>query len=231
MKRSTILIVVAAFAAISLLRLPAPAENPPATTQATHPARFEKEIEAFEAADRKSPPPSGAVLFVGDSAIRMWKTLADDFPDTKVINRGFGGSVMSESVYYAHRIVIPYHPRLIIIKAGGNDLTMGKSPEQILEDFKAFVTKVRAALPDTRIAWLSTSPNPARWSQKDRRLKTNALLKAYIDGEKNLDFILVWNEFLDADGKPREDLFIKDRLHNNAAGYKILADAVRPHLQ
>ncbi|HWE03969.1 MAG TPA: GDSL-type esterase/lipase family protein [Tepidisphaeraceae bacterium] len=227
-----------AFAIMTLLRCEprtgdATAEAKPAAERspATRSAPFEKEIEAFEAADKKSAPPQGAVLFVGDSAIRMWKTAAQDFPDQTVINRGFGGSQLSDSVHFADRIVIPYKPRLIVLKAGGNDLTAGKTPERILGDFQAFVEKVRAALPDVRIVYLGSSPNPARWSQAEKRKKANGLIKAYVESGKNLDFVEVWNEFLGPDGKPREDIFLKDRLHNNADGYKILADAVRPHLK
>ena len=204
-----------------------PASAPPIKPS----SNYETEIAAFEAADKKSPPPQGAILFIGDSAIRMWKTLAEDFPDQKVINRGFGGSQMIDSVYYGDRIAIPYKPRLIIVKAGGNDLTAGKSPEQILADFQAFVEKVRDKLPDVRIAYQGVNPNPARWAQKEKREKTNALIKAYVASGKNLDFIDMWDVFLGPDGKPREELFIKDRLHNNAEGYKIMADAVRPHLK
>jgi lysophospholipase L1-like esterase len=193
--------------------------------------RFEKEIAAFEAADKKSPPPEGGVLFVGDSGIRMWKSVAQDFPDEKVINRGFGGSTMADAVYFADRIVIPYKPRMIVIREGGNDLTAGKTPEQVLSDFQSFVEKVRAKLPDVRIAVMSLNPNPARWSQAPKRLKANALLKEYVASGKNLDFILVWDPFLDAQGKPRTDIFLKDGMHNNAAGYKIMADLVRPHLK
>ena len=51
-------------------------------------ARWEKDIAAYEAADKKSPPPTGAILFAGASGIRMWKTLPQDFPDHTIINRG-----------------------------------------------------------------------------------------------------------------------------------------------
>ena len=85
---------------------------------------------------------------------------AQDYPDYKVINRGFGGSQIADSVYYADRIIIPYKPRLIVLQAGTNDINAGKSPEQVLADFKAFVEKVRAKLPDTRIAFLSINPAP-----------------------------------------------------------------------
>jgi lysophospholipase L1-like esterase len=203
--------------------VPQPAKSPS--------ARFEKEIQAYEAADKKHPPSEGAVLFTGASGIRMWQSLAKDFPDQKVINRGFGGSEMADSVYFADRIVIPYKPRLIVIQAGGNDINGGKSPEQVLADFKEFVEKVHAKLPDTRIAYLGMNPSPARWKQRDKQQKGNELVKEYVASGKNLDFIEFWDVLLGPDGNPREDLFIKDRLHNNAAGYKIRADVVRPHLK
>ena len=194
-------------------------------------AKFEKEIAAFEAADKAAPPTQGGVIFVGDSGIRMWKSLAEDFPEHKPLNRGFGGSHMVDATYFADRIVIPYHPRLIVLREGGNDLTSGTTPEQLLADFKAFVAKVRAALPETRIALISLNPNPARWNQAAKRKQANALLKDYIQSETNLDFIEIWDQLLGPDGQPREELFIKDRMHNNSAGYKIYAEAVRGHLK
>ena len=106
-------------------------------------ARWERTIRAFEAADRQSPPRSGAVLFVGSSSIRLWKTLPQDLPQYRVINRGFGGSQIADCTYFADRIVIPYKPSAIILHAGSNDLVAGKSPERVCADFKAFVQKVR----------------------------------------------------------------------------------------
>ena len=192
---------------------------------------FEKEIEAYETADKASPPPKAAVLFIGDSGIKKWTTLAEDFPDQTVINRGFGGSQMSDAVFYADRIVIPYKPRLVVLREGGNDLTAGKTVEEVIADLKAFVVKVHAVLPDTRIAVFSLNPNPARWNQAEKRKAANVILKAYIKSQKGLDFIEVWDQFLGPDGKPREDLFQKDRLHNNGEGNKLYAEAVRPYLK
>ena len=113
----------------------------------TNSAPFEAEIKAFEAGDKTNPPPKEAILFIGSSSIRLWKTMAQDFPRHKVINRGFGGSQIIDSVNYAERIVIPYHPKQIVLYAGGNDINAGKSPEQVFGDFKSFVQKVQAAVP------------------------------------------------------------------------------------
>src|SRR5262245_5535919 len=82
------------------------------------PDRFEKDIVAFEMADRKSPPPKGAILFVGDSQFTRWKSIQEDLKGYTVINRGFGGSKMSDLLHYTDRIVIPYRPRLIVVNEG-----------------------------------------------------------------------------------------------------------------
>jgi lysophospholipase L1-like esterase len=210
-----------------------PREGPPSAKapETSSSEKWEKDIRAFEAADKESPPPAAAVLFIGSSSTRRWKTLARDFPDCEVINRGFGGSEIADCVYYADRIVAPYKPRLIVLQAGGNDINAGKTPEQVRADFKAFVEKVRAKLPDARIAFLSIHPAPSRWAQAEKQKEANRLIKETVASGKNLDYIDLWEQFLGTDGKPREDLFVEDRLHNNAEGYKIRADVVRPHLK
>ena len=111
-----------------------------------HPsARWESTIRKFEAADDKQMPPKQAILFVGSSSIRLWD-LKESFPDEKTINRGFGGSEVADSLYFADRIVTKYEPRQIIMYAGDNDIGKGKSPETVAKDFRQFVKKVRQQL-------------------------------------------------------------------------------------
>ena len=75
----------------------------------------------FEAADKQTPPPKDAVLFVGSSSIRLWD-LKKSFPDLVAINRGFGGSQMSDAARHARRLINVYKPRLIVLYEGDNDL-------------------------------------------------------------------------------------------------------------
>src|SRR5882762_2255584 len=123
--------------------------------------KWEPEIQQFEKSDKKNPPPKGAVLFVGSSSIRMWKSLAQDFPGIEVINRGFGGSEIADSTFYVDRIVIPYRPKIVILYAGDNDLANVKTPQQVFGDYKAFVSRVQRKLPATKIAFISIKPSPA----------------------------------------------------------------------
>ena len=193
--------------------------------------RWEGEIKAFEARDKSHPPPEGAVLFVGASGVKLWKTLEQDFPEHTVINRGFGGSQVADAVHYADRIVTPYKPKLIVFLSGGNDLAAGKSPETVCEDFKAFVSKVRAKLPGVRIVYMPIGPSIARWALTDRERKLKDLVKAYVGRAENMDFADSYDLFLGQDGTPRPEFYVADKLHNSAEGYKIRAAALGPYLE
>jgi hypothetical protein len=124
--------------------------------------KFEKDIRAFEAADQTNRPPTGCMLAIGSSSIRTWKNIDESFPGTCVINRGFGGSHMSDAAMYVERIVVPYHPSLILVYAGDNDIKDGKTPERVLADFQLFVEKVHSALPHVPIGFISIKPSPSR---------------------------------------------------------------------
>jgi lysophospholipase L1-like esterase len=188
---------------------------------------FEKEIVAFEAADKTNPPPAGAILLVGDSMFTRWKTVHEDLPEYRIVNRGFGGSGMTDLLFYTDRIVLPYKPRLIVVNEGGNDIHAGRTPEQLLGDITNFVARVRTALPDTPIVFDGLAPSPARWSEADTRRGFNRTLKDYIAKGKNLVYLDLFDAYLGADGKPDEKLFVEDKLHNSAAGYIVRARLMR----
>jgi lysophospholipase L1-like esterase len=193
-------------------------------------AKWEKEIAAFEQRDRETPPPKHGIVFIGSSSIRKWTTLAEDFPHHHVLNRGFGGSEMKDSAHFADRIVLPYEPRMIVVYAGGNDLNAHKTPEQVLEAFKAFVAKVRAKLPETPIAYISIAGNPKRWAQVEDVKRANALIEAFTKEQPGLKFIDVFHPMLGADGLPRPEIFSSDLLHMNPEGYKLWTEIVGRYL-
>jgi lysophospholipase L1-like esterase len=192
---------------------------------------FDAEIARFEASDRTNPPLKRGVLFIGSSSIRMWTSLAAEFPQHPVLNRGFGGSQISDSIHFAPRIVFPYEPSVIVMYAGGNDINAGKSPETIAADFRKFVETVRAKLPETRIAYISIAGNPARWKQVERVREANRLIREFTSHGKGLSFIDVFPHMLGDDGLPKPDIFLPDRLHMNAKGYAIWKQVVGEHLR
>ncbi len=192
---------------------------------------FEKEILAFEAADKTSPPPKNGVLFIGSSSIRLWKTLRQDLPDHPVFNRGFGGSQIADSIHFAGRIVFPYEPRAIVCYAGGNDINSGKSAERVFADWQTFVQQVHAKLPTTKIAYISIAPNPARWKQIERIRAANALIENHARTDARLSFIDVHPAMMGTDGLPKPDIFVADKLHMNTNGYALWKGVVGAHLK
>lgn len=193
-------------------------------------AMFERMIAGFEAEDKANPPPTGAIVLAGDSQLYRWKTLKEDLPDFTIINRGADGFTFPEVLQFMDRTVIPYKPRLIVLHIGGNDVNARRTPEQILGDFKTFVARVHEKLPGTPIAFTSITPSPGRWNQAEVRKQANTLVKDYIATQKDLHFINIWDAFLTADGQPREELWLADRIHPNHEGYKVRVNAMRPFL-
>jgi hypothetical protein len=190
--------------------------------------QWEKDITAFEQSDITNPPPKNAVVFIGSSTIARWKTLTQDFPGQPVFNRGFGGSEIVDSTHFAPRVIFPYSPRMIVFRAGGNDLWAGKSPEQVFADFQEFVAVVHAKLPEAEIVFISWNPTPSRWKQHEQEKELNRLVKNFAGQTAHLKYIETYDLPLGPDGRPRPELFGADQLHFNAAGYKLLADRVRP---
>ncbi|MFN2515166.1 MAG: SGNH/GDSL hydrolase family protein [Pyrinomonadaceae bacterium] len=193
--------------------------------------QLEPAIKTFEEADKTKPPAKGAVLFIGSSSIRLWKGLREDFPRARVINRGFGGSHIEDSVDFADRIVFRYRPRLIVLYAGDNDIESGKSPAVVFADFKKFVAVVHQKLPRTRIAFISIKPSPARWHLAEKVKEANRLIKDFTETQRRLDYIDVFRPMLGKDGKPRAELFVQDRLHMNEAGYILWRSIVAPYIK
>jgi len=137
---------------------------------------------------------------------------------------------MSDLLYFGDRLVLPYRPRLIVLHVGANDVHNGTPPARVLADFQAFVARVRAALPRVPIVFSSLTPGPGRWSEAGVRRETNRLIEAYVATQPGLRFIDLWDAMLTPGGKPREDLWVEDRVHPNHAGYLLRVQLMRPLL-
>jgi lysophospholipase L1-like esterase len=206
------------------------AATPPSAAPVTSPPGA-ADMARFAAADAHDPPPAHPIVFTGSSSVRMWTTLAEDFPRRPVLNRGFGGSQLRDATWYADEVAIHYRPRQVVLYAGDNDIDAGRPPQQVLADFRAFVARIRRDLPDVPIAWLAIKPSLARIDQLPAQREANALVKAEAARMRNVDFIDVATPMLDAEGKPRAELFLADGLHMNRKGYALWHGIVAPFLR
>ncbi len=184
------------------------------------PQYWQKDIASFLKMDEAAFPQANAVLFMGSSSIRMWD-LKKYFTDLPVINRGFGGSCLSESTYYAGQIAAPYNPRLIVLYSGENDIADTKTPEEVRADFETFMAAISEKLPGVPVIYISLKPSLARWALWPEMRAANRLLKASCGRRTNCRFVDVAKAMLGEDGKPRNELFQKDGLHMTDQGYRL----------
>jgi len=194
------------------------------------PRRFENEIFLFEKEDARNFPPKGATLFVGSSSIRLWRTLDEDIPGITYINRGFGGSLTDEVLYYFDRIVAPYHPKNIVYFTGTNDLASGRTPEETVANVEEFIVRSNALFPDVNIFILSNTIAVSRKHLHERYHQANSLLQQMLKKYENAVYVDVTTPGLTADGRPRPEIYTADSLHLNRVGYEMWGDILRPQL-
>lgn len=193
------------------------------------PARFAAEIQAFQTWDTKNAVPVDAVLFVGSSTIRLWNT-ADRFPGLPIVNRGFGGSHISDVNHFIDAVATKYAADVVVFYAGDNDINDGKTPERVLADYQAFVTRVHAAKASTRIIFLGIKPSLARWKLWPVMQRANEMVRAFSATRPNLLFLDCSPEMLGPNGQPRPSLFVDDGLHMTAEGYTLWTRLLQPVL-
>jgi len=198
------------------------------------PEYWADDVAAFEIADRDRPPPERPVVFVGSSSISLWRTLQADMAPLPVLNRGFGGAQLSQVVHYVDQTVIRYRPRAVVLYAGDNDLDArlhtGKTPADVANEFKSFVAQVEAALPDTRIYYVSMKPSRERWADWPQEESGNTLIAAICASDRRLAYLDIATPMLAAGAPPPDDLFTSDGMHASAKGYALWTHVIKPRL-
>ena len=195
------------------------------------PSRLASAIAEFQAADAANPPPMGAIVCTGSSSMRMWHPrIKDDLPGLTLLPRGFGGSHYTDLIHYLEALVFKYQPRALLLYEGDNDASYGKTPERIFQDFKFLADQCREQLPDLRLYIIGAKPSIARWAIADQMRRNNAMIQDYCRANPGSTYIDVWPLLLDANGQPRPELFMGDKLHLNSAGYDRWTAAIAPVL-
>ena len=92
------------------------------------------------------------------------------------------------------------------------------------------MAKIHAALPDTKIAYITIKPSIARWHLIDQIRQANRLIQDFTAFDERLSTIDVYTPMLGPGGRPWPDIFVEDDLHLNRKGYDIWTRAIREHL-
>jgi lysophospholipase L1-like esterase len=201
------------------------------SAQAQDPLRLRDEVDALVSSDAWINN-HDVVLFTGSSSIRMWTDLKATYPNRNVLNRGFGGSEMSDLVYYFDVLIKPYRSKQIFIYEGDNDLQSGKSSAQILVSADSLLRLIRKNVDgNVQVFFMTPKPSPSRWHLKEKYIKYNEELRRWVSRQKHVTCVDVWNPLLDDRGVVRKDIFLEDGLHLNRKGYVLWAKAIGKYIR
>jgi|GEM_PF-783169 len=172
----------------------------------------------------------GAIVFVGDSLTGGWKNLAKDFPKFKVANRGVGGDVSRGALFRFSEDVLALHPKAIVIEIGNNDLTASGAPADMLANLAAMVALAEKERPGLPIVLCSIPPsaNPKAPVKAADRQAMNDGIRQLASAQPNRHFCDLYPAVVDADGGPKPEYFVEDKLHLSDAGHTKWASLLMP---
>ncbi|GAA5090298.1 SGNH/GDSL hydrolase family protein [Chryseobacterium ginsengisoli] len=194
---------------------------------------FWQDIQNFKKLDQENAPPKDAILLVGSSSFTKWTDVANYFPEKTIINRGFGGSRLTDLNYYANDLLNPYQPKQIIIYCGENDFADNAQlkAEVVVDRFKTFYKKIRAKFPKIEVDYISIKYSPSREKLWPQMKEANKQIAAFMKKEKKSEFIDITKVMQDSNGNVRKDLFVEDMLHMTPEGYQLWTSVMNPYMK
>ena len=192
--------------------------------------KYNVEFAKFALEDKAGIDSSNLVLFIGSSTFTKWTDMQSYFPLSNVLNRGFGGSRLTEAIYFADKLIYKYKPAQIVLYEGDNDLSGGIKVETLLADLKVFIRLTEIKLPKTPVVLLSVKYSPSRNSIREQIKEYNAKMKEFAQTKPNLKFVDIASLVLNENGTYRKELFTSDSLHVNQDCYKLFAKKIEPFL-
>lgn len=194
--------------------------------------RWEREVQELEALDKRETYPDDAVLFIGSSSIRLWKTIEEDMQPYAAIRRGYGGAKFTDLAVFAERLIKPHNFKALVVFVA-NDITGGvnDTPMDDLDQLVRHVIEVgKSHQSNAPIFLIEVTPTPSRFAAWTKIRKLNHQLRELALTEPNVYFIATAEYVMDADKQPQASLFVEDRLHLNRDGYQLWTRLIKQQL-
>ena len=193
--------------------------------------QWEEKIQELRDKNSKEGIQQGCVLFIGSSTFTRWGDTQKYFPNSVVVNRAFGGSMMCDQIYFFDEVVKPFNPRQVVIYEGDNDLNETETtPEQFMEDVICMSRLIHYHYPECRILLVSIKPCPARVNSFEKYKKANRLMEEYAALYDYMDYVSVWEKFVDENDCPIMEYFKEDHIHITPEAYLLFKEVMEDKL-
>lgn len=175
-------------------------------------------------------PAPGGIVFVGSSIFHRWTRLSSQMAPLPITNIAFDGSVTADMLRMVDSRVIPLRPKVIAYYCGSNDVSLGEPAAAIVGRIVRFIERVSAALPETRVVFVSINRAPSKEDRWDVVDDVNRQMTMYAVSHPRVEYVDVNPVLFDANGKPRFDLYMGDELHLQPPAYEGFAKILKPVL-
>lgn len=195
--------------------------------------RWDTTIQQLETLDREETHPDSSILFIGSSSIRRWTTIAEDVAPYHPIRRGYGGSRFTDVAVFAERLVRPHRYQAMVVFVG-NDI-QGKPDNPTLDQLEPLVRHIldvsRQHQPAAPVLLIEITPTSSRFAAWPKIRQFNTRLRQIALTTPHVYFVPTAESYLHpATVQPRDELFVADKLHLNAAGYQLWGQILRHRL-
>jgi lysophospholipase L1-like esterase len=176
-----------------------------------------------------APGPAG-IVFVGSSIFHRWTSLQTQMAPLPIVNLAFDGAQTDDMLRLVDSRVVPMRPKVVAYYCGSNDVDAGESATAIVDRIRQFIDRVAAALPDTRVVFVSINRAPEKQGRWDVVDAVNHQIEMYAAKNKHVEYADVNLVLFDQAGMPRLEFFMSDRLHLRPQAYQEFARVLKPVL-
>ena len=170
-------------------------------------------------------PPAGA----GDETSQYAYWLMQAHPEWEVLNHGVNGERSDQIRGRFEQAVVQLEPRAVVIIGGVNDVYQGREAQHVIEQLAAMYERARRTNIGV-VAGTIVPYNTATEEQNARMNEINAWIRTFSGTNAHVAFVDT-RAAVAAPGKPDRLFESPDELHPSPAGYRRMADAIRPVLE
>lgn len=170
-------------------------------------------------------PPNGS----GDVRSQYAYWLMQSHPEWQVLNKGVNGERSDQIRNRFDRDVIDEKPAAVVVIAGVNDVYQGRSAAHVIEQLRWMYDRAGGA--GIRVIAGTIVPyNTASADENGRMHEINDWIRHLGDADARVH-VVDTRAAVGAPGKPDMLSETPDQLHPSPAGYRAMADAIRPILE
>ncbi len=195
-----------------------------------HTKTYVERMKYFE----ENPLKYGQIVFLGNSLTQggKWETY---LPGKNIANRGISGD-NTEGILARLDEIVKSKPSKLFIEAGVNDISLNRSNEMIIDNYRKIIKTIKQQSPSTQICITSVFPinkNVSKYKRltgkESQILELNKQLKK-LAKKTNAQYVDVFPQLMDDKGMLRKE-YTADGLHLTTQGYEVWRDKLLEYIQ